>query len=125
FFSVPLSRGKQKRQIAWFASLDETPFQRDQEGIRNADTHKSRGTDCISRLYDCDSFCRGSYLVTHFPSESLLLATIRHRLQSRDSASRENGSKVAADARRSGENDLALENQVKLSGVNTSIDASG
>jgi hypothetical protein len=41
FFSVPLSRGKQKRQIAWFASVDETPFQRDQESIRNTDTDKS------------------------------------------------------------------------------------
>jgi len=115
FLSVPLSRGKQKRQVAWFASIDETPFQGDQEGIRNTDTHKSGGTDCISRLYDCDGFCRGSYLVTHFPSESPLLATIRYRLQSRDSASREYGSKVAADTRRSGENYLALEKQVKQS----------
>jgi hypothetical protein len=116
FFSVPLPRGKQKRQIAWFAGLDETPFQRDQEGIGNTDAHKSGGTDCISRLYDCDSFCRRSYFVAHFPSESQLLATIRRRLQSRDSASRENGSKMAADTRRSGENYLALENQVKQSG---------
>ena len=50
-----------------------------------------------------------------FPRNHLLRATIRHRLQSRDSASRENGSKVAADTRRSGENYLALEKQVKQS----------
>src|SRR5260370_18916856 len=89
FFSVPLSRGKQKRQVAWFASIDETPFQGDQEGIRNTDTHKSGGTDCISRLYDCDGFCRASYLVTHFHSESLLLTPVRDLLQSLDSASRQ------------------------------------
>jgi hypothetical protein len=28
-FSVPLPRGKQKRQIAWFTSVEETLFQRD------------------------------------------------------------------------------------------------
>src|SRR5258705_9538531 len=111
FLSVPLSRGKQKRQVAWFASIDETPFQGDQEGIRNTDTHKSGGTDCISRLYDCDGFCRGSYLVTHFPSESPLLATLPYRLQTRDSPSRKYGSNAAADTPSAGENHLALEQQ--------------
>src|SRR5258708_19898985 len=89
FLSVPLSRGKQKRQVAWFASIDETPFQGDQDGIRNTDTHKSGATDCISRLTDCAAFCRVSYLVTHFPSESLFLATIHYPLHSRTSPTTE------------------------------------
>jgi hypothetical protein len=75
-FSVSLTRGKQKRQIAWFAGFHETPFQRHQQSIRDTDADKSGGADCVSRLNDCDRFCHGSDLVTHLPSE-LVIARFR------------------------------------------------